>query len=310
MRPKHLYLLDILRGLASLSIVLWHYQHFFWVSAEGSTQLQRATLPLYAILWPFYDKGYVAVDVFFGISGLVFYYLYSEALYDRAVSWRQFWLFRFSRLYPLHFITLLYVAALQAGVKAELGNYFVYSVNTPEQFVLNLFFVQHWMPDRKLSFNGPAWSVSVEILLYAVFFLVATARPTVGGAAVMTALGAVLWNSPIHDIGRGVECFFAGGLAYFLFRRIGFRPLSFGRPFRLIGDITYSTYLLHFPLQLTAAFWIGVLGLTIDFTRPIWLFGYLGAVIGLSIPCYYAFELPAQKWLRSLTASQLSKRPT
>jgi peptidoglycan/LPS O-acetylase OafA/YrhL len=98
MRRKHLYLLDVLRGLASLSIVLWHYQQFFWVGAEGSTQLQRETLPLYAILWPFYDKGYVAVDVFFGISGLVFYYLYSEALYDRAVSWRQFWLLRFSRL--------------------------------------------------------------------------------------------------------------------------------------------------------------------------------------------------------------------
>src|SRR5215469_11387642 len=126
MRPKQLDTLDILRGLASFSIVIWHYQHFFLVSTDGPTNFQKTTFPLYAVLWPFYEKGYLGVDVFFGISGLVFYYLYSEAVYNRSVSWRQFWWLRFSRLYPLHFVTLLYVAAMQAAVKAEFGSYFIY----------------------------------------------------------------------------------------------------------------------------------------------------------------------------------------
>src|SRR5690348_14370140 len=191
MRPKHLYMLDILRGLASFSIVIWHYQHFFTLSTGGPKNFQRMSLPLYDILWPFYEKGYLAVDVFFGVSGLVFYYLYSEAIYNRSVSWRKFWWLRFSRLYPLHFTTLLYVAALQPVVKTQLGNYFVYQANTAQQFVLNLFFVQHWIPGSKFSFNGPTWSVSVEILLYAVFFLIATARPSVGVAVIMTAVGGV-----------------------------------------------------------------------------------------------------------------------
>jgi len=45
--PKHLYLLDILRGLASLAIVIWHYQHFFFVApGEPSETFIRSDQPL------------------------------------------------------------------------------------------------------------------------------------------------------------------------------------------------------------------------------------------------------------------------
>src|ERR1700732_4036716 len=111
MRNRYLYLLDILRGLASLWVVTYHYQHFYFIRAVGlPADFQIAALPFYSVLWPIYQRGDWALDAFFAISGFVFYYLYSEPIHDRSVSWRAFWWLRFSRLYPLHFVMLAYVA--------------------------------------------------------------------------------------------------------------------------------------------------------------------------------------------------------
>ena len=71
-----------------------------------------------------------------------------------------------------------------------------------------------------------------------------------------------------------------------------------GRSIRVIGDITYATYLLHFPIQLSAIWITRRYGLALDYTEAIWFAAYLGAVILISVPTYYYFELPAQSYLR------------
>lgn len=305
MHPKHLYSLDIARGLASLAVVIWHYWQFFY-PAPGSFPAvvpDSSFLPFDAVLWPLYHYGYHAVDLFFGISGFVFFYLYSEPIHERSVTWREFWWLRFSRLYPLHFVTLLYVAGMQLAAKAELGTFIIYPDNTLRHFLLNLFFASDWGLQWGPSFNAPIWSVSIEILLYAVFFLVALCRPSPIIAALMSAAGVAMFSLGAKDLGTGLTCFFAGGLAFFWCEWIG-RPawafLEAGRPLKLIGEITYSTYLLHFPIQLTVLVALMRFNLRVDFAAPIFLLAYLAAVIGLSIPCYYYFEMPAQRFLRRL----------
>lgn len=72
-----------------------------------------------------------------------------------------------------------------------------------------------------------------------------------------------------------------------------------GRPVKLVGDITYSMYLLHFPIQLVIILAIARSGIAVNFDSPAILLLFVGIVIGLSIPCYYLFELPAQSFLRS-----------
>ncbi len=119
--PKHLYLLDILRGLASLAIVVWHYQHFFYVApGKISEEFVRSSQPLYFIFWPLYDNGHFSVQLFFVLSGFVFYFIYYDKVRSRSVSGYDFLILRFSRLYPLYFVTLIYVAVVQLKAHSTL----------------------------------------------------------------------------------------------------------------------------------------------------------------------------------------------
>ena len=116
--PKHLYSLDVLRGIAALAVVFWHWKHFLIYGAGldlefiNFPELDYDRQPLFPLFEPFYSQGIRAVDLFFCISGFVFYWLYSNRVRENEVDLRQFSVLRFSRLYPLHFVTLITVASL------------------------------------------------------------------------------------------------------------------------------------------------------------------------------------------------------
>lgn len=72
----------------------------------------------------------------------------------------------------MHFLTLVIVAVLQAVSVARFGASQIYDNNNVYHFVLQLFFASEWGLQAGHSFNAPIWSVSVEILVYAGFWLV------------------------------------------------------------------------------------------------------------------------------------------
>jgi peptidoglycan/LPS O-acetylase OafA/YrhL len=120
-------------------------------------------LPLYSAIKPVYTHGGLAVQMFWTISGFIFFYKYAQRIHDRDVRWFQFFIFRFSRLYPLHFVTLLAVAGLQAAAYYAMHKeYFVTGNNDITHFILNLFMASNWFTGIGYSFNSPIWSVSVE----------------------------------------------------------------------------------------------------------------------------------------------------
>jgi peptidoglycan/LPS O-acetylase OafA/YrhL len=84
---------------------------------------------------------------------------------------------------------------------------------------------------------------------------------------------------------------------------------SFGRRAKVIGDISYSTYLLHFPVTLLLVLLnkAGWTNLNFDL-GSIWLL-YFAIVIGLAIPTYYKFEMPMQNRLRRMMLRTVREKP-
>ena len=171
--PEHLHSLDALRGVAALAVVVFHYSNFFTVGNALPTSFNVRAEPFYNVAPLIYKSGWLAVDLFFTLSGFVFFWLYSARVSDRSITAGKFFLLRFSRLYPLHLLTLLIVVAGQSIYAWMHPNSpsFVTAFDSVRYFVLQLGFASMWWPGSEITFNTPAWSVSIEVLLYVAFFL-------------------------------------------------------------------------------------------------------------------------------------------
>lgn len=222
---KRLYSLDAIRGLAALTIVIWHWQHFFALSGHWQAGWQRTWQPFYALLEPLYLEAWAAVDLFFALSGFVFFWLYRDAIREKKVQPVKFAVLRISRLWPLHALMLVAILALQSQFHRLTGTYFIFPADDPGRFFANLFMAQQWVPPNgDQTFNGPAWTVSVEAGLYVLFFLMC--RAGLNGwksAAVVAVAGSFLydWNGMIS---RGLMGFFLGGLCFFAVEKIRSLP--------------------------------------------------------------------------------------
>lgn len=354
--------IEILRFVCAFAVLIWHYQNFFlvgeWIPAVGAAL--RPTLPLYRALTVFYDNGSLAVPFFWVISGFIFYWHYAGSIRGRAVKFSDFLARRFSRLYPLHFITLIAVAVEQHFYFRTHQTAFIFVWDKPIWFVSHLLFASNWFTREPLSFNGPIWSVSIEILIYLSFFVIARIfKPHILVAACAAAGFSVCFNFLHSFINPDVfACgmyFFAGGVAQQLAARPAALPIAgcalvalltaltighyglnaafllflatgsvivFTRlgesvlrlPFRhlaFLGNATYSSYLLHFPLQLLIVMVVDAIGWKRNlFYSPVSFLAYLGLVVGLSLIVHRYFEMPAQNLIRGVIRARRSSRQT
>jgi peptidoglycan/LPS O-acetylase OafA/YrhL len=371
--PTRFYSLDVLRGAAALTVVFWHWQHFFLFG--GVVVPPTTAQPLHDVFFLFYGAGWMAVDLFFSLSGFIFFWLYGLPVSEGRLSARDFFVLRASRLYPLHLVTLLAVAAGQRVFRHATGGYsFMYGFNDRYHFLLNLGLASGWGLERGPSFNAPVWSVSVEVALYITFFVVCRiVRPRLISALTLSAAGFLVVAPANVLVGRGVGSFFLGGALYFAHKWIRAkdfnRPLAYTLPFALaaawvyvilgpgellrlgampwrsedvrnfwpvpvllfpltiftlvvletergtlgrraapLGNISYSSYLLHFPLQLAVA--IATTIYAVDhavFLSPYTLFAFFAVLIAASLASYYWFEAPAQRRLRAWLIARRSQ---
>ena len=214
MPSSRLHSLDALRTVAALAVVLAHWpQHFF--SLKQFAEPYDAA-PFFGQLSVFYRYGPLAVVFFFCLSGFIFYWLYADDVHSMKIGIRHFALLRISRLYPLHFTTLLLMVPLVLIVRNLAHVDFVCQYNDLYHFALNLLFAQYWGFESGYSWNGPSWSISVEVALYIAFFIACRIfRPCAGQAALLIVV-AIAASSYSIITSSGVA-FFAGGLAYYCF---------------------------------------------------------------------------------------------
>lgn len=207
--------IEAIRFCAALTVVIRHY--LFLLNSPQQDAFAHAHPLLSSLFFASYGYGYFGVLVFWLLSGFIFFYNYLGPIVAKKVSGREFFILRFSRLYPLHFVTLLVVAALQAIHMARNGHYFVFPINDLKHFLLHLGFASNWELSKMpvFSFNAPVWSVSVEVVIYGVFlFWALFVRPSLVKtlAVVVCAYGGYRLTLPGSTFFLCTSLFYTGGV--------------------------------------------------------------------------------------------------
>jgi peptidoglycan/LPS O-acetylase OafA/YrhL len=213
-RTPILYGLECLRGLFAFAIAIWHFQHFSTVPESAQTVFERSGQPLYPLLWPLYEYGHYGVEFFWALSGYIFAHRYLEPLRSESMAPTVFVMKRVRRILPCHYATLLLVALLQSIWIQQTNNSFVYEHNDAKHFLLNLLMVNAWGLEDGYSFNGPFWSVSIEVPVYCLFLLVTLKSPlsTKQNWAVIAVLSLIAKSFGVANPLSECVFFFAFGL--------------------------------------------------------------------------------------------------
>ncbi|WP_332788226.1 acyltransferase family protein [Sphingomonas sp. GB1N7] len=151
---KHRYVaLDSLRGVCACMIVLLHFDTFGYISRSA-----------------FVQHSFLFVDFFFVLSGFVIAASYGDRL-GEGYSIPKFMMLRLGRVYPLHIVMLaLFVAWELATINIvrPSGRLPFSDGYTVGMIFANLGLVQTFI-GHPTSWNGPAWSIAVEVWTYLVF---------------------------------------------------------------------------------------------------------------------------------------------
>ena len=348
-----------IRGLAAWFVVLYHIRvgAFSYLPGEASFVL---------------SKGYLAVDLFFMLSGFVLWLNYSDRLRrDGLEAVPKYLARRVARIWPLHLFVLALTVAYASLVAAtsELN-----TAHYPwEELPLHILLVHNWGFTGALAWNDPSWSISGEAAAYLLFPVIVLCLDwrRISPALAISALlllaallaGAMGWHGadildrdiPRFGLLRAMIEFSMGTIVCALWRRWCSRPrpasilagalcggaLLLGlatdapetlvvplflaglllalaltadrpgnplaaRPIHYLGEISYSTYLVHFLLYIV----FKILFVEDPANVPpalIWLFLLLTFLA--SVALYHGVERPAQRALNRLFDRRLARRP-
>ena len=147
-KPAPLNALTGLRCFAALNIVLFHFSNPQW----------------FGFLAPVVNAGYISVSYFILLSGFVLAYNYAERARNGELDRKRFWEARFTRIYPIYFLSLLLSLSL---LRSE------FQTHTHAMFwtgmVLTPLLLQGFVPAVSTFLNTPAWTMSAEAAYYVIF---------------------------------------------------------------------------------------------------------------------------------------------
>ncbi len=347
-----------IRGIAAWLVVLFHVR-----------LAMLATLPSEAI--HALGRGYLAVDLFFMLSGFVLYLNYSDRLRAEGLAAVPAFLGRrIARIWPLHAVILCAAIAF-ALVRIATGR--GDSAHYPfAELPLHILLMQNWGFTAQLTWNDPAWSISCELAAYLAFPWLAmrvdwrrvAPVAALGSFAALAAIIAAIYawagaeslNHAIPRLGliralceftmgtilcglwlrwrdRGLALGLAAGAVGAIALAVTFaglipepaavptalaglllviallpeagNPLTW-RPVVYLGEISYSTYLVHFLLFVL----FKILFVADGRAVPIATIGlFLAMVLAASVLLHHFVERPAQKALNRRFDALLRRQP-
>jgi peptidoglycan/LPS O-acetylase OafA/YrhL len=155
-----------IRGIAAVWVMLYHAQ-------LGAGRYYN--LPFLQKV-PDLGSGWRGVDLFFMLSGFILMYAHERDFQViRKANLIRFARLRFVRVYPLNAVVLLLIAAFVAFQPGFVAWMRVFDPSNFSfgAFVRTLLLATRWFLHGRGDWNQPTWSLSLEVLGYAIFPFVA-----------------------------------------------------------------------------------------------------------------------------------------
>lgn len=324
--------LDVVRGLAAIAVVLFHYTTIFPNFYPAG---ETVDLP--------FDYGYYGVHLFFMVSGFVILMSLSK---NKGAGFVKS---RFIRLYPVYWASaLLTLAVLWAAAPFSA----TYSASTA---LINLTMLQGFL--KIPSIDGVYWSLTYElgfyVFLYSIYrlrldrYIQAVPVFMAAGAALFPLVGPYIPHPlhlfvAIHDYSH----LFACGLSLYLIRQNGwsklqaavliaapliqfeydgliggiicaalvlmmiwasqmaYRPNRLYKPFLWLGGISYALYLTHQMIGYVIMARLQQIG----FSAEVSFVATLISVLVLAHILSTLVEKPSARWLKSINFSKIFLR--
>jgi peptidoglycan/LPS O-acetylase OafA/YrhL len=136
--------LTFTRFLAAISIVVYHYGiNVFPFNSNAVDFLFR--------------QANIGVSYFFILSGFVMIIAYGKNV---SIDFSDYMKRRFARIYPVYILSILIL----------LSYFIIHKISIDYTgLLLNIAMIQSWTPGYAISFNGPGWSLAVEMFFYLSF---------------------------------------------------------------------------------------------------------------------------------------------
>jgi peptidoglycan/LPS O-acetylase OafA/YrhL len=138
---------------------------------------------------------------------------------------------------------------------------------------------------QKNIFGAVTLFVSTIALILCSLKMSATPPKSIGYLMATENLSLVIFAFPLLILSFTVSPFFE--------RMLSIKPLE------VLGDISYSSYLWHVPVQLSVFILILIFDVQLDLSSKKFFFGYLFFVLLISYISTHFFEKPIQKFIRS-----------
>ena len=142
--------LTFTRFIAAISIVIFHY----------AKDVPPFNFDVISFL---FNQANLGVSYFFILSGFVMIIAYGQ---KKNISFLSYMQKRFARIYPVTFLAAFLLLCLKSI------EFFVFPEKSDlriTDFFLSISLQQAWIPSKAMSFNTPAWSITVEWFFYLCF---------------------------------------------------------------------------------------------------------------------------------------------
>ncbi len=118
------------------------------------------------------DYGFLLVELFFIISGYLFFISYYKRIRENKIGFQSFIEKRYLRIIPISAISVVVMFILQHIYYYKFEHFWIFNNNDFVNLILQMTGIQYWMNMSEGSLNNVTWYISVLLLCYIIYYFI------------------------------------------------------------------------------------------------------------------------------------------